>query len=190
VPEVSPSLRTGDAPGSSRGGLAREEGISTEDVPRKGAQASPVSMRAYSVRRVRSLVLGLLVSGCVTVTESPSRAVKIGDLVSDPAAFDGKLVTVTGRVSAVEFRNGSRGKPLRRVFTLNDESRVVRVVSTAGPTCGEGSVATVNGRFSERNGLVEATWVVCQAAYRPGGERSAGVTDEPAGPQRTGAEPT
>ncbi len=102
-----------------------------------------------------------MATGCAAFTESPSQAVKVGDLVNNPAAFDGKLVTVAGRVTDVGFRGGGRGARLGRVFNLNDGSQVVKVVSTVGPTCREGSTATVNGRFSQRNGLVEGTWVTC-----------------------------
>jgi hypothetical protein len=106
-------------------------------------------------------LLGGLATGCAALTESPSQAVTVGDLASNGTAFDGKLVTVAGRVADVELRGGSRGSPLKRGFNLTEDSQVVRVVYTVGPTCREGSTATVNGRFSQRNGLVEATWVSC-----------------------------
>jgi hypothetical protein len=107
------------------------------------------------------LSLGILIIGCTALTESPSQAVRVGDLVGNPAAFNGRFVTVAGQVSDVELRGGGVGARLGRVFNLNDGSQVVKVVSNTGPTCRERSRATVNGRFSQRNGLIEATWVAC-----------------------------
>jgi hypothetical protein len=166
MPELLSSVRSGDALGSPCGDSAQVEDVSDKDVPTENSQVGQVNVRACSTHRARWPIAGLLLvaawsAGCVRIAESPSRAVRIGDLVSNPAAFDGKLVTVVGRVSDVEFRNGSRGKPVRHVFNVTEDSHVVRVVATAGPTCREGSTATVNGRFSQRDGVVDATWVVC-----------------------------
>jgi hypothetical protein len=101
------------------------------------------------------------VAGCAALEESPSVGVTVGELVNNPAAFDGKFVTVAGQVGDVALHGGGRGARLGRVFNLADDSQAVRVVSTVGPTCRKGSTATVNGRFSQRNGVVEATWVSC-----------------------------
>jgi hypothetical protein len=111
VPEVLSALRASDAPRSAPGCSAQAEGISETGVAAEGWEAGQVNVGARSDRRARWVAVGLLSAfvsaGCVTVTESPSRAVKIADLMGDPAAFDGKLVTITGQVSAVELRDGT-----------------------------------------------------------------------------------
>jgi hypothetical protein len=158
-------LRPSDAPGSAPGGGAQAEVSGEEGGPAQDRGAEHVNVAPDSVGRARRLVAGLLLAalsaGCAAVTESPSRGVEIADLVSNAAAFDGKVVTVAGQVADVELRGGGLGARLGRVFKLTEGSHVVKVVSTVGPTCRAGSTATVNGRFSQRNGLVDATWVVC-----------------------------
>jgi hypothetical protein len=165
VPEVLSPLRPGDAPGSAPGCSAQGEGIFETGVAAKGWEAGQVNARAHPDRLARWLVAGLLSAvlavGCVTVTESPSRAVKIANLVSDPTSMadSSRLLAGSQMSSSATGHGGSRSGASSTSMT----TQVVKVVSKAGPTCGEGSTATVNGRYSQRDGVVEATWVVCSS---------------------------
>jgi hypothetical protein len=99
-------------------------------------------------------------TGCGIGPPAPGPRVAVTDLATGGAAYDGKLVTVTGRVTSMRLHGGSRS-PLRRVLDIDDRGQAVRVVSTGGPACRAGDTATVEGRFRKRDGVIEASWVTC-----------------------------
>jgi hypothetical protein len=116
-------------------------------------------------RRRRPFVGPVLLSlmattGCGSVAVSPNQPVNISDLASNPGAFDGKPISVTGRVADTRVQGGGR-TGLRRIYELSGDSQVITVIAPGSPACRLGATATVDGRFSNRNGLIEATWVAC-----------------------------
>jgi hypothetical protein len=99
--------------------------------------------------------------GCAIGPQGPSPRVTARDLTASPATFDGKLVSVTGRVARVRLHGGSRS-PLRRVLDIEDGAQTIIAVSIGGPACRAGDTAAIEGRFRSRDGVIEASWVTCR----------------------------
>lgn len=106
------------------------------------------------------LALSLASEGCSSLSQLSNTAVTLDALVTDSAAFDGRLITLTGLVENVRLVPGLRSEP-RRVFDLSNGSQSVRVIWRGWPVCRSGVMATVEGRFRRLDGLIEATWVTC-----------------------------
>ncbi len=99
-------------------------------------------------------------TGCAVDPQASSLRVTASDLGAGAATYNGKVVTVTGRVMSARLHGGSRS-PLRRVLDIEDGGQTITAVSTGGPACRGGDTATVEGRFKSRDGVIEASWVTC-----------------------------
>lgn len=51
--------------------------------------------------------------------DSPALEVSIKDVVSNPGAYNGKRVSLEGKVAKVDYRNSSKGEPFT-IFKLKD----------------------------------------------------------------------
>jgi hypothetical protein len=107
-----------------------------------------------------TLALWLAAGGCAALGRTSAPQMTVGQLARDPAAFDGKLVTVTGQVANVRLWPGFRSRP-KHIFDLRDDSRGVSVLWGGWPVCRSGSSALVDGRYRQRDDLITASWVSC-----------------------------
>jgi hypothetical protein len=113
-------------------------------------------------RLVRALIVAAAigVAGCAALGQTAGSPVTIGQLEGDPDAFDGKLVTVSGRVSNLRLWPGFRTHPEHK-FELVDGAQKVSVLWAGWPVCRSGSSATVDGRYRQRDDIITASWVNC-----------------------------
>lgn len=88
------------------------------------------------------LAVLLLPLAAWAVTASP------GEILGDPDRFDGKLVTVTGRVTVLKAKISGKGNAYY-TFALDDGGRAITVFSFGEPECPEGRTAMVEGQFQK-----------------------------------------
>jgi hypothetical protein len=96
-------------------------------VPRSSRSASPASLAALAGAL-------LLLAGCAGITP-------IGELLDNPARYDGKTVRVQG-----EVRESAGGLGLG-AYQVRDETGTLTVVSETGGPPRSGSKIGVKGRF-------------------------------------------
>ncbi|MBI4636591.1 MAG: hypothetical protein HY727_09620 [Candidatus Rokubacteria bacterium] len=121
-----------------------------------------VSRRLCSFVFVAGLLLALAVPAWPLDT-SPA------DIARTPERFDGKVVTLTGKVTNLQTRVSQKGNPYF-TFDLSDGAQAVRVFSYGPPPCPAGATATIEGRFQrvKRVGRytfyneIDATTVACR----------------------------
>lgn len=119
----------------------------------------------------RRAVVGLAVALVVVIASSAAWALKASptEILADPDRFDGKFVTLTGKVTKLKPRTSQKGNPYY-TFDLHDGRRGITVFSFGRPPCNQDVPATVEGHFQKvkrqgRNTFhnqVEATAVVCR----------------------------
>lgn len=89
-------------------------------------------------------------------------------ILADPEGFDGKAVTLYGKVTALKPRTSQQGNAYF-TFALDDSQGTITVFSFGQPSCRNGVVATVEGvfhavkkvgRYTFRN-QVDATRIAC-----------------------------
>lgn len=89
-------------------------------------------------------------------------------ILADPAVFDGKDVTLSGKVTALKPRTSRAGNDYF-TFVLNDGQGALTVFAFGRPPCADGAVATVEGvfhvvkrvgRYTFRN-QVDASRIAC-----------------------------
>ena len=80
------------------------------------------------------------------VAAGNSSDAQIKAVLSDPSAYDGQPVSLTGTVSQLDTRVSRRGNPYY-TFKLDDGSGRVTVFSFGQPPCPSPSRVTVDGEF-------------------------------------------
>jgi len=110
--------------------------------------------------RLSLIVVTSILAGCAPLGQTSSPQMTVGELEGNQAAFDGKLVTVTGQVANLRLWPAFRSRP-KHIFDLVDGSQAVRVLWGGWPVCPSGSSAMVDGRYRQRDGLITASWVSC-----------------------------
>jgi len=118
--------------------------------------------------RRASLIVLLLAScgalaSCAHVAPQASERVTAKDLVGRPALFDGRLVNVAGRITAIQLDAGARPA---YSFSVDDGTQRVTVSARGIPACHAGAPVTVEGWFRAGAGPgfghIEAITVACR----------------------------
>ena len=91
------------------------------------------------------------VAACTLLTVPVLAADSIDAIVANPAAFDGKRVSVHGTVADVKQKTSHRGND----YTLFDvcEAKCVHVYAHGHPGLANGAVVTVTGTFAASKSL-------------------------------------
>ncbi len=99
---------------------------------------------------IRRAVCGLAIALVVLIFSSAAWALKASptEILADPDRFDGKFVTLTGKVTKVKPRISQKGNPYY-TFDLHDGRRGITVFSFGEPPCNENVPATVEGQFQK-----------------------------------------
>jgi hypothetical protein len=116
---------------------------------------------------VPTLVLVSGVTGCASFNQpAAAEKVSVRDLLLTPARFDGRLVAVSGQVTAPRLEVSGRGPTYS--FRLDDGTQVIDVRAMGGPAvCQPTQRVVVEGWFRAAPlgtgfGSIEAITVVCQ----------------------------
>jgi hypothetical protein len=83
------------------------------------------------------LVLSLVTAGWATI---------VAEIANNPAAFDHKMVTISGTPGEVSSRTSRRGNPYT-TFRLSDQGEAVKVFTFGTPAIKEGQRVEVRGPF-------------------------------------------
>jgi hypothetical protein len=119
-------------------------------------------------RCYRACLVGLAVTGvtvCAPTHAQVREPVTAQELLVSPARFDGRVVTLAGRVSNVRLEVRS-GRPSYTLL-VDDGTQLMTVVAPGGPRCQSGQSVTVEGWFrasrdpSDRS-HIEAISVTCE----------------------------
>jgi hypothetical protein len=87
----------------------------------------------------------LLLSACAS-TEATSLHVSVKELLTNPSSFEGKLVTITGRIINGQLRIAQTGLPTF-TFDLDDGTNLIPVIAPTPPSCPPGGTIDVEGWF-------------------------------------------
>jgi hypothetical protein len=123
-------------------------------------------------RLVGLLILVLLsgVTGCASLGQpAAAEKVSVKDLLVTPAWFDGRIVAVSGQVTASRLEVAGRGPT--HVFRLDDGTQVIDVRAMAPVACQPTQRVTVEGWFRAAPlgtgfGSIEAITVACLPSQR------------------------
>lgn len=72
----------------------------------------------------------------------------VGDILSDPDKYDGKMVEVKGMVESLKFKVSKKGNPYT-VFNLVDKGYSVKIFSFGNLPIKEGDLVRVIGRYQK-----------------------------------------
>lgn len=94
----------------------------------------------------RSTVAAVLIALLLAAPLAALAAESSAQILGDPLAFDGKPVTLYGKVTRLRTRVSPKGETAF-TFVLNDAKGTITVSATGEPACPNGVVATVEGVF-------------------------------------------
>ena len=114
VPEVLSPVHSGHAPWSAHGGVTQAGRVNSR---REGAHRA-------RWRVVAILTLSAMATGCAAFTESPSQAVKVGDLVNNGLRSTASSSRSMGgsQMSGSAAEDGGPGSGASSIFNLKDGS--------------------------------------------------------------------
>ena len=101
--------------------------------------------------RIAVLVaVGLAATFFLPACHSPAQAdhSTVPEILANPGTFDGKRVSVEGRVDTLKFKSSKRGKPYT-TFSLIDQNKTLSVFSFGTLSLRQGEVVRVIGRFAK-----------------------------------------
>ena len=95
------------------------------------------------------VVVTLTATFSLSVCHSPARAdhTTVPEILANPGTFDGKRVSVVGRVDELKFKSSKRGNPYT-TFSLIDQNKALSVFSFGTLPLRQGEVVRVIGRFA------------------------------------------
>jgi cytochrome c-type biogenesis protein CcmE len=96
------------------------------------------------------VAVGLTATFSLSACHSPAQAdhTTVSEILTNPGTFDGKRVSVEGRVDAPKFKSSKRGKPYT-TFSLVDQNKTLSVFSFGTLPLRQGEVVRVIGRFAK-----------------------------------------
>ena len=100
------------------------------------------------------LTTATCILGVVLVAQAAP--LSVSGLLADPDRFNGRPVTVSGRMSNLRESVSRRGTR-RYTFELSDGIDTLHVISFQKPPCQSGA-ATVEGTFEQARGMVKASY--------------------------------
>jgi len=95
-------------------------------------------------RAARAVALQALLVFLLSCGQQPDGPIKA--LLSDPARYDGQMISLSGALTNLDVRVSHRGNSYY-TFELDDGSGRVTIFSFGGPPCPAGSLVTVEGQF-------------------------------------------
>jgi hypothetical protein len=121
--------------------------LGSHEAPKIGQEGN--EMRISKIRAILAVTLSIL---CLLIITSAANAqaikATVGDILSNPDQYDGKMVQVEAKVLAPQFKTSKRGNAFT-TFKLEGDGKILSVFSYGTLSINGGDSVRVIGRYQK-----------------------------------------